>query len=238
MFRSAVSKVMWVGRATVFLVGLVVVVGVTVGLGSTAVAQAQNQPGQQGVFRLAVANTTNALSSLVGSVADNAMLLVDNNGGGPALDLKVEPGQAPMKVDSGAKVDNLNADKVDGLDSEQLRGQTGAQGERGRQGERGPQGIQGATGATGPQGVPGVSGYEVALGESASANAGGRATSTAICAEGKRVIGGGFDAAGSGHDVYSNRPVVNDGLHKWEAQIGGGQNALAVTAYAICADAN
>ena len=94
--------------------GLAVIVGVTVGLGSAAVAQAQKQPGQQGIFRLAATNTANAVSSLVGSVAQDAMLLIDNNGGGPALDLQVEPGQAPMKVDSGAKVANLNADRLDG----------------------------------------------------------------------------------------------------------------------------
>ena len=114
MLRSAASKVMWVGRATVFLVGLAVIGAVTVGLGSAAIAQAQNPPGQQGVFRLATTNTANAVSGLVGSVTQDAMLLVDNNGGGPALDLQVEPGQAPMKVNSRAKVDNLNADTVDG----------------------------------------------------------------------------------------------------------------------------
>jgi hypothetical protein len=91
---------------------------VTVGLGSAAVAQAQKQPGQQGIFRLAATNTANAVSSLVGSVAQDAMLLVDNNRGGPALDLQVEPGQAPMKVDSGAKVANLNADRLDGKSEE------------------------------------------------------------------------------------------------------------------------
>lgn len=96
------------------MVGLAVIVGVTVGLGSAAVAQAQNQPGKQGVFRLAATNTANAVSSLVGSMAQDAMLLIDNNGGGPALDLQVEPGQAPMKVDSPGKVANLNADKLDG----------------------------------------------------------------------------------------------------------------------------
>jgi hypothetical protein len=36
---------------------------------------------------------------------------------GGALDLQVEPGKAPIKVNSGTKVTNLNADKVDGKDS-------------------------------------------------------------------------------------------------------------------------
>ena len=114
MLRSAASKVIWIGRATVFLVGLAVIIALTVGVVSQA--SAQKRPAQN-VFMLGATNTVNAMSSLVGSVADSAMLLVDNDGGGPALDLRVEPGQAPMKVNSGAKVDNLNADKLDTLDS-------------------------------------------------------------------------------------------------------------------------
>ncbi len=114
MLRSAASKVMWVGRATVFLVGLAVIIALTVGVVSQA--SAQNNPNRpaQNVFMLGATNTVNAMSSLVGSVANNAMLLIDNDGGGPALDLQVEPGQAPMKVNSGAKVENLNADTLDG----------------------------------------------------------------------------------------------------------------------------
>ena len=106
----------------VFLVGLAVIIALTVGVGSQA--SAQNRPAQN-VFILGATNTVNAMSSLVGSVADSAMLLVDNNGGGPALDLQVEPGQAPMKVNSGAKVANLNADTLDGKDASEFRSATG-----------------------------------------------------------------------------------------------------------------
>jgi hypothetical protein len=45
-------------------------------------------------------------------------ILATNVGGGPALQL--QSSGPPMKVDSSAKVDNLNADKVDGLDSTDL----------------------------------------------------------------------------------------------------------------------
>jgi hypothetical protein len=49
------------------------------------------------------------------------MLRIDNNNAGAnatALDLRVEPGKAPMTVDSDAEVANLNADKLDGHDAE------------------------------------------------------------------------------------------------------------------------
>ena len=47
------------------------------------------------------------------------MLRLTNNAGinDTALDLKVQSGEAPMSVNSGAKVNSLNADQLDGLDS-------------------------------------------------------------------------------------------------------------------------
>jgi hypothetical protein len=61
----------------------------------------------------------------VGSTAAGALLKVDNDGAGTALDLRVgtptdDPATktvAPMKVDSQQVVTNLNSDKVDGRDS-------------------------------------------------------------------------------------------------------------------------
>ena len=49
-------------------------------------------------------------------------------------------GRPSMRVDSGEKVANFNADKVDGLDSGELRGQQGPPGPRGPQGEPGEPG--------------------------------------------------------------------------------------------------
>lgn len=98
---------MWVGRATVFLVGLAVVLGIT----SAALAGT----GVGDTFNLGRINTVNRISRLVGS-PDNAMLRVSNNDAGTnatALDLQVEPGHAPMKVNSSSQVSNLNADLVD-----------------------------------------------------------------------------------------------------------------------------
>ncbi len=103
MLRSAASKVMWVGRVTVFLVGLAVILALVVGVASTAM-------GANGdFFKLGRANVASAVSTLTKS------------GAGPALDLRVDRGPA-LKVNTAAKVPNLNADKIDGLDSSDLQG--------------------------------------------------------------------------------------------------------------------
>jgi hypothetical protein len=118
VLRSAASKVMWVGRATVFLVGLAVVFAVVLGLASAALAGT----GVGAAFNLGKTNTVNRLSQLVGST-DNPMLRLTNKSTGAdatALTLQVEPGHAPMRVNSGTAVDNLNADQVDGKDANQI----------------------------------------------------------------------------------------------------------------------
>ena len=118
MVRSALSKVMWIGRATVFLVGLAVILAVVFGAATTALAGT----GVGATFNLGKLNTVNRLSQLVGST-DNALLRVDNNNAGTnatALNLQVEAGHTPMKVNSSTKVANLNAEAVDGKDSSQF----------------------------------------------------------------------------------------------------------------------
>lgn len=113
------GKVMWIGRATVFMVGLAVTLALISGIATAALAAAPGDP-----FKLGKTNSINRLSSLVGRTA-GFMLKVDNNGTGPALDLQVGPSTtlpsnktvAPMKVDSQAQVVNLNSDELDGKDS-------------------------------------------------------------------------------------------------------------------------
>jgi len=108
---KTIAKVLRRRKATL----LAVVVALTLVGGSTALAGT----GVGGVFNLGKTNTVNAITKLVGSVP-GAGLVVDNNSTDPAataLNLQVEPGKAPMKVNSQAKVANLNADSVDGMDS-------------------------------------------------------------------------------------------------------------------------
>lgn len=108
MTKTIFSRVMWVGKATVFTVGLAVTLALLLGVATTALAAVPGDP-----FKLGKTNTINRLSALVGSSTD-AMLKVDNNGAGTALDLQVEPGEAPMTVSSDTQVANLNADRLDG----------------------------------------------------------------------------------------------------------------------------
>src|SRR5215212_5010968 len=98
MLRSTASKVMWVGRATVFVVGLAVILALVLGVATAAF-------GANGdLFKVGRSNFASAVSVL------------DKSGAGPALRLLVDSG-APMAVNSSAKVTNLNADKVDGKDA-------------------------------------------------------------------------------------------------------------------------
>jgi len=101
MIRSVASKVMWVGRATVFLVGLSVIGALVLGVATAAL-------GANGdFFKVGRANFASAVSVL------------DKNGAGPALRLLVDSGP-PLAVNSSARVANLNADKLDGTDSSGL----------------------------------------------------------------------------------------------------------------------
>ena len=118
MLRTTVSKVMWVGRATVFLVGLAVILALVVGVASTAF-------GANGdAFRLGQGNVATKLTSLGGALGVNgAMLKVANKNGGTddtALRLEVDPAEPPMSINSTTRVVGLNADQVDGQDASQF----------------------------------------------------------------------------------------------------------------------
>jgi hypothetical protein len=123
MLRSAASKVMWVGRATVFLVGLAVILAVVLGLASMALAANGD------AWRLGRTNVATAITVLGGAAGvDGPMVRLTNNNGGTndtALSLGVQSGEPPMKVNSTTKVTNLNADRVDGKDADELRGISG-----------------------------------------------------------------------------------------------------------------
>ena len=111
MTTKILARLWWLGRGTATVMGLAMLLALTVGLASTALAGT----GVGARFDLGKTNTVNAISSLVGSVAGPS-LKIDNNSAGPsatALDLQVEPGKAPMNVNSSTKVQGLNVDQVD-----------------------------------------------------------------------------------------------------------------------------
>jgi hypothetical protein len=113
--KTAARSVMWVGKATVFLVGLAMMLALTVGLASAALAGT----GIGASLNLGKVNKVNAISTLVGSVAGSS-LKIDNNStgtGATALRLEVEPGKPPMSVNSTTEVQGLNVDSLDGMNS-------------------------------------------------------------------------------------------------------------------------
>lgn len=114
MLRSATRKAMAVGRFASAVFGLALVLALVVGVGTTALAAVPGDP-----FKLGKTNTIDKASKLVGG-ATGALLTVDNGGSGSALGLQVEPGEAPMTVDSDKKVAELNSDEVDGKSADQI----------------------------------------------------------------------------------------------------------------------
>lgn len=123
MLNRIASKAARIARGTALTLGATVVLALILGVATTALAGT----GVGATFNLGKVNSVNAVSKLVGNVA-GAMLVVDNNGSGSALDLQVGPSTtapadktvAPLKVDSQAKVANLNADELDGKDASEF----------------------------------------------------------------------------------------------------------------------
>lgn len=108
--KKVLSGTLWMARGTATMVGFAVMLAVVLGVGTTALAAAPGDP-----FKLGRTNTIDGITKLIGS-ASEAMLRINNNGSGPALDLRVEEGEAPMNVNSATRVNDLNADQLDGKD--------------------------------------------------------------------------------------------------------------------------
>ena len=80
-------------------------VGRDTGPGVRGASTVSAHTGNTGFFHLGHKNVSKAVSTLV------------KQGPGPALNLVVEAGQPPLKVNSSGKVANLNSDRLDNLDS-------------------------------------------------------------------------------------------------------------------------
>ncbi len=103
MLGRLFGKVLWVGRTAATVFGLALVMALVFGVATTAIGATG------GNFLLGKKNVADAISSLV------------KQGPGPALSLVVEANQPPLKVNSAAgKATNLNADKLDGIDSSEI----------------------------------------------------------------------------------------------------------------------
>ena len=114
MAKTIFSGAWRVGRATALFVGLAVMLALIVGVASAAFG-ANGDP-----WLLGRNNVATAITKLAGDAGvDGPMLQLTNNDAGAndtAIELRVDPGEAPMSVNSNAKVNNLNADQLDGED--------------------------------------------------------------------------------------------------------------------------
>jgi hypothetical protein len=236
MLRSTASKVMWVGRATVFLVGLAVIVALVFGAATTAL-------GATGAnFILGKANSAGAVSKLTANMAGPALDLVNQStaSAATALDLQVASGHPPLTVNSSAKVANLNADQLDGKDSAEFLSANGKAHDAAH--------ADNADHATNAEAAP-LSGYEHVLQESAFDSSAHKVV-VARCPTGKRVIGGGGDAFVTLGDPNRDQApiVIRDSEPDFSTEFGGNDgwaiiadetSAYAgnwgVRAFAICA---
>lgn len=116
--KTVLARIWWLGRGTATTMGVAVMLALTVGLASTALAGT----GVGARLDLGKTNAVNAVTSLVGSVAGSS-LKIDNNStgtGATALRLEVEPGKPPMSVNSTTEVQGLNVDSLDGRNSSEF----------------------------------------------------------------------------------------------------------------------
>ena len=115
MIRSVATRAMGVGRFASAVFGLALVLALIFGLASMALG-ANGQP-----WKLGRGNVATAITALGGNAGVNGpMVRLTNNNDGTddtALELRVEAGEAPMRVDSTTQVANLNADQLDGQNS-------------------------------------------------------------------------------------------------------------------------
>ena len=126
------------------------------------------------------------------------------------------------------------------------QGETGATGAQGPQGEVGPIGPQGDTGAQGPQGEngeqgePGLSGWEKI--EKSCTSSGSTLSCTAICSDGKQVLGGGVSNSNTVWLVVQSYPTTEavTGNSSWTVTLNrqNGNSSITVITYALCAITN
>ncbi len=118
MVKTTFSTALRIGRVTALALGVAVMLAFTVGVASAAFGANGDD------WKLGENNVATAITTLAGAAGvDGPMLRLINNdadANDTALDLRVQPGEAPMTVNSSASVANLNADQVDGKSASQF----------------------------------------------------------------------------------------------------------------------
>ena len=201
MVRRVVAVVARVGQGAAFLLGLAVLGGLVLGPASFGLA-AVGDP-------LTLGKANNAGKELTALIADLAdpVLRLSNQGGGPALELKVAAGKPPLKVGSDARVANLDADKLDGQDA------TGFV----RPGTKTYTLANGAATGPGP--------------------ANPTASNTRSCDDGDRVLTGGVTGVSDNGEIVASAGFVNAFSEGWTVTVKRIGNANATIDFrVVCLD--
>jgi hypothetical protein len=98
---------------------LLAALGTLAALAVVSVGPAAAGTGLGAIFNLGKTNTVNSVSTLKGATSTR-LLQVTQTGNGAGLQITTKLTAPPLKVNSSVKVDNLNADKVDGLNADAL----------------------------------------------------------------------------------------------------------------------
>jgi hypothetical protein len=234
--KKVLSGILWLGRGAATMMGLVIILALMLGVTTRALAGT----GVGANFDLGQTNTVDALSRLVGTT-NNPLLRIDNNNGGAsatALDLRVEPGQAPMKVDSSTKVVDLNVDQVDSKSAgaflgandkaadaahadfaDKAAGATFADqadhADQAAKADDATHAVQADRAANAAK-VDGLNADEIGVNgwlreaEESASNSVSPKTVTAHCPSGKVVVGTGYDIVGGKNDAGKETDVVVD----------------------------
>src|SRR5215213_11456939 len=123
LMKTAPRRLWRLTRTTSIAVSLGVVVALVGGVVSQAVAAPSGTTTATAILK-GVSNTATAVTTLVNS-GTGAALSLEAKSGNPALSLPAQTGTAPLAVNSETKVNHLNADKLDGLDSGAFLGANG-----------------------------------------------------------------------------------------------------------------
>lgn len=208
--KTIVKRTMWLGRGTATVMGLAMLLALTIGTATTALAAVPGNP-----FKLGQVNAINAASAISGNF-NNAMLRVTNTSTGPsatALNLQVEPGKPPMRVNSTTEVQGLNVDSLDSKNSSDFLQEPSDREDF----------------------LPDNTYTEVE--ESFGPGSGRLAFFSAFCDEGDIALGGGGadTAPGSGAQFVGSIPHQSDS-RGWTAQFIDSDNGSRFSATVRCAD--
>jgi hypothetical protein len=175
--------------------------GLTGAIGPIGPIGPNGAQGPQGLTGLTGAVGPQGIQGLKGDVgATGAQGLQGLTGAAGPQGLQGLTGAVGPKGDTGAEGLQGLTGAIGPAGPQGLQGLTGAigpMGPQGLQGVAGDVGLQGPQGDPGPAGPAGVSGFASATSSRIWLGAGDKATATAICASGKKAIGGGYTILGT-----------------------------------------